>query len=122
MTAPARCATAPGSRALPGCRTWMAGQRACGSSSGRSARAGAQLRFTNIDGHRFTCFATDATRDQLADLELQHHRRARCKDRIRRANDTRLRNLPLEGSLRTRSGVTSSRWPAGSWPGCRCWP
>ena len=23
---------------------------------------GAQLRFTNIDGHRFTCFANDATR------------------------------------------------------------
>jgi Transposase DDE domain group 1 len=42
---------------------------------------GAQLRFTDIDGHRFTCFATDARRGQLADLELQHRRRARCEDR-----------------------------------------
>jgi len=31
---------------------------------------GAQLRFTDIDGHRFTCFATDAKTGQLADLEL----------------------------------------------------
>jgi hypothetical protein len=58
---------------------------------------GAQLRFTDIDGHRFTCFATDATRGQLADLELRHRRRARCEDRIRAAKDTGLRNLPLHG-------------------------
>jgi hypothetical protein len=41
---------------------------------------GAQLRFTDIDGHRFTAFATDTTRGQLADLELRHRRRARCED------------------------------------------
>ena len=58
---------------------------------------GAQLRFTDIDGHRFTCFATDARRGQLADLELRHRRRARCEDRIRNAKDTGLRNLPLHG-------------------------
>jgi hypothetical protein len=58
---------------------------------------GAQLRFTDIDGHRFTCFATDAKRGQLADLELRHRRRARCEDRIRAAKDTGLRNLPLKG-------------------------
>jgi len=58
---------------------------------------GAQLRFTDIDGHRFTCFATDAKRGQLADLELRHRRRARCEDRIRGAKDTGLRNLPLKG-------------------------
>ena len=28
---------------------------------------GAQLRFTGIDGHRFTCFATDAKKGQHAD-------------------------------------------------------
>jgi Transposase DDE domain group 1 len=56
---------------------------------------GAQLRFTDIDGHRFTCFATDAKTGQLADLELRHRRRARCEDRIRAAKDTELRNLPL---------------------------
>ncbi len=58
---------------------------------------GAQLRFTDIDGHRFTAFATDARRGQLADLELRHRRRARCEDRIRCAKDTGLRNLPLHG-------------------------
>jgi hypothetical protein len=58
---------------------------------------GAQLRFTDIDGHRFTAFATDAKKGQLADLELRHRRRARCEDRIRNAKDTGLRNLPLKG-------------------------
>jgi hypothetical protein len=56
---------------------------------------GAQLRFTDIDGHRFTCFVTNTKRGQLADLELRHRRRARCEDRIRAAKDTGLRNLPL---------------------------
>ena len=58
---------------------------------------GAQLRFTDIEGHRFTAFATDARKGQLADLELRHRRRARCEDRIRGAKDTGLRNLPLKG-------------------------
>ena len=35
---------------------------------------GAQLRFTDVDGHRFTAFATDAKRGQLADPELRHRR------------------------------------------------
>ncbi len=56
---------------------------------------GAQLRFTDIDGHRFTCFVTNTRRGQLADLELRHRRRARCEDRIRCAKDTGLANLPL---------------------------
>ena len=58
---------------------------------------GAQLRFTDIGGHRFTCFATSTRDGQLADLELRHRRRARCEDRIRNAKDTGLRNLPLHG-------------------------
>jgi hypothetical protein len=58
---------------------------------------GAQLRFTDIDGHRFTAFATSTKHGQLADLELRHRRRARCEDRIRCAKDTGLRNLPLQG-------------------------
>jgi hypothetical protein len=58
---------------------------------------GAQLRFTDIDGHRFTAFATSTKGGQLADLELRHRRRARCEDRIRAAKDTGLRNLPLQG-------------------------
>jgi hypothetical protein len=58
---------------------------------------GAQLRFTDLDGHRFTAFATDARKGQLADLELRHRQRARCEDRIRCAKDTGLRYLPLKG-------------------------
>jgi hypothetical protein len=61
---------------------------------------GAQLRFTDIGGHRFTAFATDTKRGQLADLELRHRRRARCEDRIRAAKDTGLRNLPLKDFAR----------------------
>jgi hypothetical protein len=63
---------------------------------------GAQLRFTDIDGHRFTCFVTGTRpgggRGQLADLELRHRQRARCEDRIRTGKDTGLRNLPLHGT------------------------
>ena len=58
---------------------------------------GAQLRFTDAAGHRFTCFATSTRGGQLADLELRHRLRARCEDRIRAAKDTGLRNLPLRG-------------------------
>jgi hypothetical protein len=58
---------------------------------------GAQLRLTDVDGHRLTCFATSTKGGQLADLELRHRRRARCEDRIRCAKDTGLRNLPLHG-------------------------
>jgi hypothetical protein len=73
----------------------------------------AQLQFTDIGGHRFTCFATDAATGQLADLELRHRRRARCEDRIRAAKNTGLRNLPPHGfAQKTRSGASWSRWPA----------
>ena len=75
--------------------SWPAGMRVIVRKE--RPHPGAQLRFTDIDGHRVTCFATDATTGQLADLELRHRRRARCEDRIRCAKDTGLRNLPLHG-------------------------
>ncbi|QMU73065.1 IS1380 family transposase [Streptacidiphilus sp. P02-A3a] len=55
---------------------------------------GAQLRFTDADGMRLTCFATN-TPGAIAALELRHRQRARAEDRIRAARDTGLRNLPL---------------------------
>ena len=73
---------------------------------------GAQLRFTDINGHRFTAFATDAKTGQLADLELRHRRRARCEDRIRCAKDTGLRNLPLHGFAQNQIGASWWPWPA----------
>jgi hypothetical protein len=75
--------------------SWPAGMRVIVRKE--RPHPGAQLRFTDVDGHRFTAFATDAGRGQLADLELRHRRRARCEDRIRNAKDTGLRNLPLKG-------------------------
>jgi hypothetical protein len=56
---------------------------------------GAQLRFTDLDGHRLTAFVPNTPRGQLADLELRHRRRARAEDRIRAGKDTGLTNLPL---------------------------
>jgi hypothetical protein len=75
--------------------SWPAGMRVIVRKE--RPHPGAQLRFTDIDGHRFTAFATGTKKGQLADLELRHRRRARCEDRIRNAKDTGMRNLPLKG-------------------------
>ena len=60
---------------------------------------GAQLRFTDSDGHRVTGFITDTpdgvVPGQLAGLELRHRQHARVEDRIREAKATGLRNLPF---------------------------
>ncbi len=56
---------------------------------------GAQLRFTDADGLRSTCFATNTTGQKIVQLELRHRQRARAEDRIRSARSTGLGNLPL---------------------------
>jgi Transposase DDE domain group 1 len=60
---------------------------------------GAQLAFTDSDGHRVTGFLTDTAPGvidgQLAGLELRHRQHARVEDRIRQAKATGLRNLPF---------------------------
>ncbi len=47
---------------------------------------GAQLTFTDVDGHRITAFLTDTGRGvipgQIAGLELRHRQHARVEDRI----------------------------------------
>ncbi|WP_395298412.1 IS1380 family transposase [Kitasatospora hibisci] len=63
---------------------------------------GAQLRFTDADGMRLTCFATNTTGTPIAALELRHRQRARTEDRIRAARDTGLRNLPLHDAAQNR--------------------
>jgi hypothetical protein len=59
---------------------------------------GAQLRFTDSDGHRVTAFITDTATGvvagQLGGLELRHRQHARVEDRIRQLKATGLRNLP----------------------------
>ena len=59
---------------------------------------GAQLTFTDADGHRITAFITDTgpgvVPHQLAGLDLRHRQHARVEDRIREAKATGLRNFP----------------------------
>ena len=66
---------------------------------------GAQLRLTDHNGWRITCFATNTPRSarwRLADLEVRHRQRARCEDRIRGLKDTGMRNLPFHGYAQNR--------------------
>ena len=61
---------------------------------------GAQLRLTDHNGWRITCFATNTPGPPgwtTADLEVRHRQRARAEDRIRGLKDTGLRNLPFHG-------------------------
>ena len=59
---------------------------------------GAQLTFTDVDGHRITAFITDTpprvVPGQLAGLDLRHRQHARVEDRIRQAKATGMRNFP----------------------------
>jgi hypothetical protein len=60
------------------------------------AHPGAQLRFTDLDGHRFQVFLTDQPDRDVAVLELRPRQRARVEDRIRAAKATGLANLPFD--------------------------
>jgi len=59
---------------------------------------GAQLTFSDVDGHRITAILTNTepgiVPGQAAGLELRHRQHARVEDRIREAKATGLRNLP----------------------------
>jgi hypothetical protein len=74
--------------------TWPPGTRAI--CRREDAHPGAQLRFTDHDGHRFQVFLTDHPDPDLARLELRHRQRARVEDRIRAAKATGLQNLPFD--------------------------
>jgi hypothetical protein len=74
--------------------TWPEGTRAI--CRREDAHPGAQLRFTDHDGHRFQVFLTDQPDGDLAAVELRHRQRARVEDRIRAAKATGLRNLPFD--------------------------
>jgi hypothetical protein len=74
--------------------TWPDGTRAL--CRREDAHPGAQLRFTDHDGHRFQVFLTDQPDPDPVRLELRHRQRARVEDRIRTAKATGLRNLPFD--------------------------
>ena len=55
---------------------------------------GAQLTFTDIDGHRFQVFITDQTDPDIAYLEALQRGRGRAEKLICNLKDTGLANLP----------------------------
>jgi hypothetical protein len=55
---------------------------------------GAQLTFTDVDGHRYQVFITDHPSKDLAFLEALYRGRGRCECAIRDAKDTGLSHFP----------------------------
>jgi hypothetical protein len=56
---------------------------------------GAQLSFTDHDGHRFGAILTDQPDPEIAVIERRHRARARVEDQIRADKDTGLAKLPF---------------------------
>jgi len=59
------------------------------------AHPGAQLTFTDHDGHRFQAILTDQP-GRVAEIERRHRARARVEDHIRNDKDTGMRNMPFK--------------------------
>ena len=59
------------------------------------AHPGAQLSFTDHDGHRFQAILTDQPGKNIAIIERHHRARARVEDQIRNDKDTGMRNMPF---------------------------
>jgi hypothetical protein len=57
---------------------------------------GAQLTFTDIDGHRFQVFITDHPEEDITFLEALYRGRGRCECAIRDAKDTGLAHFPSQ--------------------------
>ena len=71
---------------------WPAGSRVLVRRE--RAHPGAQLSFTDIDGHRFQAILTDQP-GEIAEPKRGHRARARVEDHIRNDKDTGLRNMPF---------------------------
>jgi len=56
---------------------------------------GAQLSFSDHEGHRFQCLITDQEGGDIAALEARHRAHARVEDSIRTARECGLSNLPF---------------------------
>lgn len=67
---------------------------------------GAQLTFTDIEGHRFQVFITDLADDDIAYLEALYRGRGRVECRIRDGKDTGLDNLPSASMAINQAWVT----------------
>jgi hypothetical protein len=71
---------------------WPPGTRAIARRE--DPHPGAQLTFTDVDGHRYQVFLTDLTDSDIAYLEGIYRGRGRAECSIRDAKDTGLANLP----------------------------
>jgi Transposase DDE domain group 1 len=56
---------------------------------------GAQLSFTDDDGHRFQCFITDQQDSDIAALEVLHRQHAEVEDRVKTLKATGASRLPF---------------------------
>jgi Transposase DDE domain group 1 len=56
---------------------------------------GAQLSFTDLDGHRFQCFITDQDGQDIAMLEQLHRQHAQVEDNVKTLNATGASHLPF---------------------------
>jgi hypothetical protein len=59
------------------------------------AHPGAQLTFSDHDGHRFQAILTDQP-GEIVEIERRHRARAHVEDHIRNDKDTGMRNLPFK--------------------------
>lgn len=84
---------------------------------------GAQLRLTDADGMRLTCFATNTLGRPIAGLELRH----RLRGPGRGPHPRRPVHRPAQTCRCTARPSTGSSWRScrllsTCWPGCRCSP
>jgi hypothetical protein len=56
---------------------------------------GAQLSFSDVDGHRFQCFITDQDGKDIAALEATHRAHAEVEDRVKALKATGAAHLPF---------------------------
>ena len=56
---------------------------------------GAQLSFSDVDGHRFQCFITDQQDEDIAALEVLHRQHAEVEDRVKTLKATGAERLPF---------------------------
>ena len=82
--------------------SWPAGTRAL--CRRERPHPGAQLSFSDADGHRFQVMLTNQKGGRLARLEQVHRRRAAIEDSIRCGKASGLRNLPF------RAYVMNAAW------------
>jgi len=57
---------------------------------------GAQLTFTDLDGHRFQCFITDQPDPDIAALEALHRQHAEVEDRVKTLTACGAEHLPFQ--------------------------